>query len=242
MVEDASNAPESQPRSSSRIEPDPLPAWLPPWVHSVGVPVWISGPDACLRYVNSRAAELIRFGVTECRGRPCFGVVAGVDDGDRPFCVEDCPLVRSERQGDVLEPFTLLVGEPEHVREIKVLGIPLTDSDGIGPWIVHLAWPTDRHLRVEEYLTRVASRTAELERDERSLRLTVLTTREKEVLAHLAQDEDLFTVASKLFVSHATVRNHVQHILAKLNAHSILEAVAMHLLEADEPPRRPASR
>jgi DNA-binding CsgD family transcriptional regulator len=36
-------------------------------------------------------------------------------------------------------------------------------------------------------------------------------------------------------VSHATVRNHVQHILAKTGSHSILEAVARYLLEMSAP-------
>jgi DNA-binding NarL/FixJ family response regulator len=52
-------------------------------------------------------------------------------------------------------------------------------------------------------------------------------------------------IAKRLFVSHATVRNHVQHILAKLGAHSILESIALHLLGATgsaHGPRAPRAR
>jgi DNA-binding NarL/FixJ family response regulator len=53
-----------------------------------------------------------------------------------------------------------------------------------------------------------------------------LTVRELEVLRHLAKGESSEEIATKLFVSVHTVRNHVQNILMKLNAHSKLAAVA----------------
>lgn len=42
-------------------------------------------------------------------------------------------------------------------------------------------------------------------------------------------------IAARLQVRHVTIRNHVQHILATLGAHSILEAVAYFLVSQDEP-------
>jgi DNA-binding NarL/FixJ family response regulator len=53
-----------------------------------------------------------------------------------------------------------------------------------------------------------------------------LTARELEVLHHLAKGESSEDIAAKLFVSVHTIRNHVQNILMKLNAHSKLAAVA----------------
>ncbi|HEY5273302.1 MAG TPA: response regulator transcription factor [Acidimicrobiales bacterium] len=53
-----------------------------------------------------------------------------------------------------------------------------------------------------------------------------LTGRELEVLRHLARGEPSEEIAAKLFVSVHTIRNHVQNILMKLNAHSKLAAVA----------------
>ena len=43
----------------------------------------------------------------------------------------------------------------------------------------------------------------------------------------------LYAIAARLHVSHATVRNHVQHILNKFGVHSIMEAVALYLLHVD---------
>ena len=54
----------------------------------------------------------------------------------------------------------------------------------------------------------------------------VLTRREIEVLRLLTQGARTKPIAAQLRVSPATVRNHVQNLLRKLNAHSRLEAVA----------------
>jgi len=54
-----------------------------------------------------------------------------------------------------------------------------------------------------------------------------LSPRELEVLAHLAVGETTQDVADSLAISSVTVRNHIQRILAKLGAHSRLEAVAL---------------
>jgi DNA-binding NarL/FixJ family response regulator len=54
-----------------------------------------------------------------------------------------------------------------------------------------------------------------------------LTARERDVLRHLARGQSNEDIAKDLFVSLHTIRNHVQNILTKLNAHSRLSAVAI---------------
>jgi DNA-binding NarL/FixJ family response regulator len=53
-----------------------------------------------------------------------------------------------------------------------------------------------------------------------------LTSRELEVLAMLVEGMSGDTIAAQLYVSPHTVRTHIQSILAKLQVHSRLEAVA----------------
>lgn len=53
-----------------------------------------------------------------------------------------------------------------------------------------------------------------------------LTTREKEILKFLAFGMGTSAIARELSISPATVRNHAQRILAKLQVHSRLAAVA----------------
>jgi DNA-binding NarL/FixJ family response regulator len=54
-----------------------------------------------------------------------------------------------------------------------------------------------------------------------------LSPREQEVLALMARGERTTEIAESLFVSRNTVRTHVQNVLSKLGAHSMLEAVAV---------------
>ena len=57
-------------------------------------------------------------------------------------------------------------------------------------------------------------------------RVCVLSAREQQILQLLAEGLAATAISRRLYISLATVRNHTQHILAKLGLHSKLEAVA----------------
>lgn len=56
---------------------------------------------------------------------------------------------------------------------------------------------------------------------------TVLTTRQAEVLAMIANGASTVQIAESLHLSQETVRNHVRNILRRLRVHSRVEAVAI---------------
>ncbi|GIU94330.1 MAG: DNA-binding response regulator [Gaiellaceae bacterium] len=60
----------------------------------------------------------------------------------------------------------------------------------------------------------------------------ILTPREREILQLLADGMSNADVAEKLFISQETVKSHVRHILAKLEADTRTQAVAIALREA----------
>jgi DNA-binding NarL/FixJ family response regulator len=60
----------------------------------------------------------------------------------------------------------------------------------------------------------------------------MLTARDREILQLLADGMSNADVASKLFISQETVKSHVRHILAKLEADTRTHAVAIALREA----------
>ena len=62
--------------------------------------------------------------------------------------------------------------------------------------------------------------------------IEVLTPREREILQLLADGLSNVDVAAKLFISQETVKSHVRHILAKLEADTRTQAVAIALREA----------
>ncbi len=65
------------------------------------------------------------------------------------------------------------------------------------------------------------------EQAERQHLVERLTAREHEILGLIAEGADNKTIADRLVVSPHTVRTHVQNLLAKLGAHSKLEALTI---------------
>lgn len=212
---------------------DPADAHVPVWVDALGLPVWITGADGTLRYVNRRAEELLARSADQCIGRACHRVIDGRDESGRGFCSARCAVVREAETGDEITPHTLEIPhEDGSSRWTTIVVIPVAArEEGGRPWLVHCAVPVDRAHRLEAFLHKVASRTPHDGASSDRWPQHRLTAREREVLELLAQDKDTAAIASELHVSHVTVRNHVQHILEKLDAHSILEAVARHLLD-----------
>jgi len=69
-----------------------------------------------------------------------------------------------------------------------------------------------------------------------------ITPREREVLGYLARGLSLPDIAAAMFISLNTARNHTQHVIEKLGAHSKLEAVVIAMREGLElSPDRPLS-
>ena len=210
------------------------PAWLPPWIRSLGTPVWIVKSDGTIGYLNERAEALLGLAGADCVGLPCYRVIAGTDLSGRPCCRPDCPVFGLARDKREIEPVKMRIAGPDsRGRWVEVLHITVRPPEPAGPWLVHCALDADRAHRMENYLTKVASRTPHPEIRHQTSKRLGLTRRENEILQLLAEDQSSHAIARKLYISHATVRNHVQHILAKLGVHSIAEAVACHLLVKD---------
>ncbi len=207
---------------------DEGPSWLPDWVYELGTPAWVCDSHGNVTFLNDRARQL--FGAqTETDGRIlCHRLVRGTDDAGQRICRPNCDVLACAQRGETLEPLVLQSDGPGG-RWLQILSIPLTPPDLSARWLVHCACDVDRAQRVEGYLTKIAGRSTPAAREERCS-LTALTPREREILAMLAGDQDQKEIARELFLSYATVRNHVQHILARLGVHSVAEAVARYLL------------
>jgi two-component system nitrate/nitrite response regulator NarL len=96
---------------------------------------------------------------------------------------------------------------------------------GLVSAVAHKTWPLDV---VEETLDRLADgrparRLVPLPRQDR--REPDLTDREQQVLRLVADGASTTEMRHRLGVSEHTVRSHVRHLMAKLGAHSRLEAV-----------------
>jgi len=154
---------------------------------------------------NGAAERILGYPRSRIQGRRCYDVLQGLDLFGNRFCDDHCPLLNMARHHEVAHPFQLDVrnasGEPVRV---VVASAPLP---GAGPG--------------QLYMLHVLQRQAP-EREDRPL-----TERELEVLGLVAEGRGTREIATTLGLSLATVRNHVQHVLRKLDAHSKLEAVAV---------------
>jgi DNA-binding CsgD family transcriptional regulator len=243
--DDEEHAQEGRREPSDGVTTDP-----PRWITSLPLAVWVVGPDRRITYVNDEAARLFGAEIGSCCGLPCHELVGGETRAGETFCRENCPVLQAVRRHGRVGAFELTVrtdasatgassahghsGDPG-TRHLRVyVGVIYAGEE---PTLVHLAEDVSERRQAEAFVERLAHRTfCETIKGAVSPR-KLLSAREVEVLDLLARDATLEEIASRLGIRYATVRNHVQHALVKLGAHSTLEAVARYVLDEATPDR-----
>jgi len=185
------------------------------------------GPDMRIVGWNDGATELFGMTAADAIGRTCSTVMCWRDRCGDPVC-ERCGVED--------------IADDELMATRDVLG---RTADGRTLWLsaTSIVPPPDlRHRFRLVHLIREVGLPPELERlvverlqgwslasEETATVLDRLTHRENEILALLTDGLDGSAIARDLYLSPATVRNHIQHILEKLEVHSRTEAVALAL-------------
>jgi PAS domain S-box-containing protein len=181
---------------------------------------------------NSSAQRSLGYRAEEVLGKHCYEVLGSTDARGCPACKEGCHAV-SRAARDKLVPSSDVVvnakgGEKVRVN-ISTILVPAKWADL--SVLVHLfresSCPMDLPSELHPLAAGEASHTPKAggpTPDEAEL-----SGRELEVLRRLASGASTGDIASRLSISPRTVRNHVQHVMSKLNVHSRLEAVALAL-------------
>jgi putative two-component system response regulator len=126
----------------------------------------------------------------------------------------------------------MLTGRADHAAAVRAIGagcsgfVPKTEPIETLVEAVLSAHSGDEPTRIEDLPLLLG----DLRRTRRGIGAD-LGVRELEVLRLMASGEPNRAIAAQLYVSLNTVRNHVQHVLYKLHAHSKLEAVATAVRE-----------
>ena len=219
------------------------PAEVPQWVASMGVPIWVTDPKGAIRYLNPRAEALFGCKQGTWVGQSCHSKIAG-RTRSQAVCCPRCRVRVQAETGREIEPVRMRIPCAEEYGEVIVVVIAVESPQG--RLLVHCIVDDLRERRLQRFLEGVASRTAPGEdvlnepdtprgtrgqSPAKTADTRDLTPREREILSMLAEDLSLHAIADRLVISYATVRNHVQHILAKLGVHTTLEAVAVWVLE-----------
>ncbi len=186
--------------------------------------------DGDLRVVgwNEAATELFGYEPAEVVGRACREVLEWSDRCGNAVCA-DCMKDVDRGPDDEIVATCDVVGYTKDGRSkwLSVTTVVPRPELRDRVRLVHLVREVPFPIDVERIL---AERAARPEPDpEARRRLERLTPREREVLGLLAEGKSGGEIAEELYVSPTTVRNHVQHILGKLEVHSRVEAVALYL-------------
>jgi len=168
-------------------------------------------------------------------GRPCSDVLQGCHPvSETQFCKKDC-CVAAMADGSQSGPksFQMKIRNAEDKPILVTVNVVLVPAECNNGWIVTHFLHREKHAsvlnsidyaqnkrNVHPSLNRKQDDPLEVKPKKR------LTARESEVLSLLAEGLPSNLIAERLSVSHATVRNHVQHVLAKLAVHSRSEAVS----------------
>lgn len=187
---------------------------------------------------NEAAETLLGFQAREVLGKLCYEVLGGRDAAGRPLCRKGC-LTHAMARREEPPPAHDLATHTRDGREIwlNVTTVVVPATKRRGPFtVIHIFRDVSQQKQVERFVQRLLSSATTLSwlhqadppLDPPAVEAPgTLTAREAEVLRLMASGASTKAISEKLCISPATVKNHSRHILAKLEAHSRLEAVAV---------------
>jgi PAS domain S-box-containing protein len=195
---------------------------------------------------NRAATRILGFEAVEALGKRCCDVLSGFDVSGNLICYPGCQVMVLSAGGQPIHHFDLRTRRKDGQEvwlNISTVVIP-ADADRPGG-TVHLFRDITQERKVSRLLRQAPEASGTTGRDGSALAVPStadrkegtagsLTSREREILRLMAGGLTTSAIADKLCISQTTVRNHIQHILAKVGAHSRLEAVTVvfgqHLL------------
>ncbi len=194
------------------------------------------GPGGTVLGWNEGATRLLGYAEADVLGRPCHEVLSWLDRCGNPVCSAFCSLCRGHGDGELVTTRDVVArsktGDAVWL-SVSTLVPPqrLRQTCRLVHFFREVALPPELERLVADRI-RPEQLPAEVVDAAGSAALATLTPREREILGLLADGLDTREIAAALVVSLATVRNHVQNILAKLGVHSRLEAVVLFVRHA----------
>ena len=169
---------------------------------------------------NEAAEHTFGFTQSEALGKECWSLLSGRDIFGNKSCCEGCPVRASAFNNELVNRFQIdFKTAANEFERFAVSTVMLIDSFGKKS-LVHLCRPGSD---VNDKVVTDNAKTNPTVQNRRG----ILTPREIEVITLLDKGKSVAEIASLMGISVSTVRNHTQHVLTKLNAHTRLEAVAL---------------
>jgi DNA-binding CsgD family transcriptional regulator len=175
-------------------------------------------------------------------GRRCYEVIGGFDVYGNIYCHRGCPVAfqARERPKQPVHRFSLSIevaGKGLRKFDYSLFAIP-SYHPALSA-LIHVLRERKKESELERRLAREAEVREPLWPITTSAERSVdLTERETEILRCLSRGMATAAIGRKLFISTSTVRNHIQHILEKLDVHNKLGALIFayqhKLIEPDD--------
>jgi DNA-binding CsgD family transcriptional regulator len=181
-------------------------------------------------YWNEGAEKALGWSSEETLGKMCYDVLAGRDVFGNLYCMRDCPVVASAIAGDDVRPYLLDVKRKGSTSSIKLIvrAVPLPAAGPSFAVLMHFLETEGATLdSIIASLRSAVREPAGLPPVDPPISVSPLSGREREIVMLLSNGYAALNIAAKLNLSHATVRNHIQNVLRKLEVHSQVEAVAL---------------
>jgi DNA-binding CsgD family transcriptional regulator len=165
---------------------------------------------------NPAAEKTLGYPASEALGKRCWRLLCGWDAYSNTYCGESCPLREMAFQHESVNSYhasfkTASAGR----KKFSISCLAMFDESG-NELLLHICQPQNETLENDDKHTV----------DESSaVTLGTLTRRELEVLKLLADGKSTGEIATLMSISAPTVRNHIHHVLQKLQVHNRLDAV-----------------
>ena len=184
---------------------------------------------------SRNAEQLLGLSQDQVLSKNCADILAGRDGAGCAVCSSDCHVLELARRQETIAAYDLhaVTGSGER-KWINVSVIVAHVKSGPSPLTVHLMRDIEERKNVENLTREIMVRVGELTgrqaddvlRRGPARRPPVdLTPREHAILRFLSLGQNTKDISTDLHISTATVRNHVQRILKKLQCHTRLAAV-----------------
>lgn len=202
----------------------------------IGEAVLITEDDGTVCFVNEIAQQWLGYDPEAVVGQPCWQVVEGMGERGTHVCKIDCEIMQSCRRTHKIPAFDLFVLKADDTRQWLNTSTLVVPSDQEGHfYIVHVWRDVEQRKEIELLMEDIVMKIAHFRHSEsvlssppfgkRNVQAAVLTEQETNVLRLLSKGCKTTRIAEELHISTVTVRNHVQHLMKRLQVHSRLEAI-----------------
>src|SRR5215203_1459381 len=191
-----------------------------------GDAVYVVDPDYRIVHWDSQMESLTGMLSQEALGQPCYEAVMGEREGGGPFCAHGCSVMHLAQAHRPVSAFEMRIKTRSGDRRwVSVSNLTVETEDG--PYLVHLFRDTQGTHDALEMAHGLIQLTSKKEAPApRRSDVPALTSRQLEVLLLLSEGKSVKEIGKELYISEATVRNHVRSLLQALGAHSQLEVLA----------------